>query len=132
MAEETAKKFIEALHKLEADRDLETITGLFDEAAEVGNVVTNDKNLDPREFWQSYRDNFDRIESKFRNEIITDSTAALEWTSTGTSSDGKEFQYDGVSILEIDGDKITRFHAYFDANQLGRQIVDEKSKEANG
>jgi hypothetical protein len=111
---------------------LETITGLFDEAAEVGNVVTNDKNLDPREFWQSYRDNFDRIESKFRNEIITDSTAALEWTSTGTSSDGKEFQYDGVSILEIDGDKITRFHAYFDANQLGRQIVDEKSKEANG
>lgn len=132
MAQQTAKKFIEALHKLEADRDLDTIAGLFDETAEVGNVVTNDKTLNPREFWQHYRDNFDRIESKFRNEIITDSTAALEWTSTGTSSDGKEFQYDGVSILEIGGDKITRFHAYFDANQLGRQIVDEKSREANG
>ena len=45
---------------------------------------------------------------------------------------GNEFKYDGVSILEINDEKISRFQAYFDPNNLGRQIVDEKSKEANG
>lgn len=132
MSAETAKKFIDALHKLEAERDLETIAGLFDESAEVGNVVTAEKNLGVREFWQSYRDNFKEIASAFRNEIITDETDALEWTSKGTSSDGNDFEYDGVSILEIKASKITRFHAYFDPNNLGHQIVDEKSREANG
>ena len=132
MAAETAKKFIDALHKLESERDLDTIAGLFDESAAVSNVLTEDRPMNAREFWQHYRDNFSEIKSTFRNEIITDSRAALEWTSEGTSSDGNEFKYDGVSILEIDGNKITRFQAYFDPNNLGRQIVDEKSKEANG
>ena len=132
MAAETAKKFIDALHKLEADRDLETIAGLFQESAKVSNVLTDDRPMNAREFWQHYRDNFGEIKSTFRNEIITDDRAALEWTSEGTSSDGNEFKYDGVSILEMDGEKITRFQAYFDPNNLGRQIVDEKSKEANG
>ena len=132
MAAETARKFIDALHKLEADRDLETIAGLFDESAEVSNVLTEDRPMDARQFWQHYRDNFEEIKSTFRNEIITENRAALEWTSEGSSADGNEFKYDGVSILEIDGEKITRFQAYFDPNNLGRQIVDEKSKEANG
>jgi ketosteroid isomerase-like protein len=132
MAAETARKFIDALHKLEADRDLETIAGLFDESAEVSNVLTEDRPMDARQFWQHYRDNFGEIKSTFRNEIITENRAALEWTSEGSSADGNEFKYDGVSILEIDGEKITRFQAYFDPNNLGRQIVDEKSKEANG
>ncbi len=132
MAAETAKNFIDALHKLEADRDLETIAALFEESAEVSNVLTENRPLNARDFWQSYRANFDTIKSTFRNEIIADDRAALEWTSEGTSNEGNEFKYDGVSILEISGDKITRFCAYFDPNNLGKQIVDEKSAEANG
>jgi len=31
-------------------------------------------------------------------------------------------KYDGVSILETDGERITRFRAYFDAGALGRQL----------
>lgn len=132
MAEETAKKFVDALHKLEAERDLETIVSLFADGCDIGNVVTenNDKSISPREFWQNYRDNFGEVESTFRNEIFTENSAALEWNTKGTSTEGKEFQYDGVSILEIDADKITRFHAYFDPNRLGHQIVSEKSKGA--
>ncbi len=123
MAENTAKIFIDALKKLESDHDLETICGLFSENAKVGNVVTDDKNLGAREFWKNYRDNFDTVDSTFHNEIITEATAALEWTTTGTSNGGSEFEYDGVSILEIKGDEITRFHAYFNPNKLGKQIV---------
>ena len=122
MAENTAKKFIEALHKLEADRDLETIVGLFSEDAEVGNVVTEDKDISASDFWKKYRDNFDTVESTFRNEIVTGDATALEWTTKGTTKGGGEFEYDGVSILEVDADKITRFHAYFDPNKLGKQL----------
>jgi len=131
MAENTAKNFIEALKKLESDRDLETICGLFSENAKIGNVVTGEAKLGVKEFWQNYRDNFDTVDSNFKNEIITDGSAALEWTTTGTNSEGGEFEYDGVSILEIDGDKIARFHAYFDPNKLGKQIAAEEKTEAN-
>ncbi|MCA1625784.1 MAG: nuclear transport factor 2 family protein [Acidobacteria bacterium] len=133
MANETAKKFIDALHKLEAERDLETIVGLFGEDCEINNVVTVDNDnqkTDARKFWQAYRDNFGEVKSTFRNEIITENRAALEWTTTGTSSEGNQFEYEGVSILEIDGERITRFFAYFDPNKLGRQIVEEKGQTA--
>ena len=130
MAEKTAKQFIDALHKLESDRDLETIVGLFSEDCEIGNVVTEDKDIGVKEFWTSYRESFGEVESTFRNEIITDDVTALEWTTSGTSGEGHEFEYDGVSILEIEADKITRFHAYFDPNKLGKQIVAEDTREA--
>jgi len=130
MAEKTAKQFIDALHKLESDRDLETIVGLFSEGCEIGNVVTEDKDIGVKEFWTSYRESFGEVESTFRNEIITDDVTALEWTTSGTSGEGHEFKYDGVSILEIEADKITRFHAYFDPNKLGKQIVAEDTREA--
>lgn len=132
MGQDTAKKFVDALHKLEANRDLDTIASLFADEADVANVITedNDKRQTAREFWSNYRDNFGEVESTFRSEIITETRAALEWNTTGTSHEGKEFEYDGVSILEIDGDKITRFRAYFDPNKLGRQIVEEKSEGA--
>lgn len=132
MAEETAKKFVEALWKLELERDLETIVSLFADDCEIGNVVTEnkDKKISPRQFWQMYRDNFGEVKSEFHNEIFTENASALEWTTAGTSTEGKEFQYDGTSILEIDGDKITRFHAYFDPNKLGKQIVSEEAKGA--
>ncbi len=45
MTEKTAKDFIGALNKLEANRDLKTICGLFSENCEIGNVVTEDKNI---------------------------------------------------------------------------------------
>ncbi len=132
MAQDTAKKFVEALGKLEAERDLETIVALFGEDCDIANVITedNDKQTDVRAFWQSYRDNFAEVKSTFRNQIVTENRAALEWKTVGASSEGHEFQYDGVSILEIEGDKITRFRAFFDPNKLGRQIVEEKEKSA--
>ena len=132
MSENTAKQFIDALHKLESDRDLDTITNLFTEDCEIGNVVTEDKSIGVKEFWTNYRESFGEVESAFRNEIITGNVTALEWTTSGTNGDGQEFNYDGVSILEMEGDKITRFHAYFDPNKLGKQIaVEDKSAASN-
>ncbi len=132
MAENRAKNFIDALTKLEAERDLETICALFSEDSDIANVITedSDRTIDAREFWQKYRDNFGEVKSTFRNQIVAGNTAALEWKTAGTSSEGKKFEYDGVSVLEFEGDRITRFRAYFDPNKLGRQIVEEKGRGA--
>ncbi|HEX8557536.1 MAG TPA: nuclear transport factor 2 family protein [Pyrinomonadaceae bacterium] len=127
MSEQVAKKFIEALGRLEAARDVETISGLFSDDSEIGNVVSPEKfaGLDgAREFWGAkYRDTFGEARSTFRNVFATEGRAALEWTTEGTAGDGSPVRYDGVSILEIEGGKITRFCAYFDAGGLGRQLV---------
>lgn len=127
MSEQLAKKFVDALGKLEAERDLETIVALFAETCEVGNVVSPEKfsgRDGAREFWGAkYRDTFGEVSSTFRNFFATADRVALEWTTAGTSQDGSPVKYEGISILEINGEEITRFCAYFDAGSLGRQIL---------
>jgi ketosteroid isomerase-like protein len=127
MSEQVARKFVEALGRLEAARELDGIVALFAEGCEVGNVVSPEKfngREGAREFWGAkYRDTFGEVRSTFRNVFATENRAALEWTTEGTSSDGSPVKYDGVSLLEIDGELITRFCAYFDAGSLGRQIL---------
>ncbi len=134
MAHKIAEQFIEALKNLETNADVEQIALLFAEDAEVGNVVTigNSHKLNAREFWKNYHATLGEVSSEFRNKIISEDVVALEWTTSGTNVDGGEINYEGVSILETDGEKITRFFAYFNPNKLGRQITEEtaKGKEA--
>ena len=134
MSEQLAKRFIEALKKLEAERELDQIVSLFAENCEVGNVVSPEKfhGLDgAREFWGAkYRDTFGEVRSTFGSVFATQTHAALEWSTEGTSANGAGVAYDGVSVLEIDGEKITRFRAYFDASNLGRQIM-QKARGQN-
>ena len=136
MSEQTAKRFIEALGRLEAERELETIVGLFAPDAEVGNVVAPEKfhGLEgAREFWGAkYRDTFGEVRSTFRNVFATENRAALEWTTEGTANDGTPVKYDGVSILETDGEQIKRFRAYFDAGALGRQLTGKAQQGQGG
>ncbi len=118
-----AERFTDALHGLEDHRDLEPIVALFGENCRVGNVIVPEKFhglSGAREFWTKYRDTFDTVHSTFRNQIVMPSRIALEWTTEATSSDGGAVHYDGVSILEIEGEKIERFEAYFDPAALER------------
>ena len=126
MSKDVAEGFVEALHKLEENEDVEALVEIHTEDCEVGNVSVSEtfkghKGL--REFWRSYRSTFAEMRSEFRNVIDTEDRAALEWTTTGTSN-GDPVSYDGVSILEIEGDKVRRFMAYFDTRALTSQVVD--------
>lgn len=125
MIEETAEKFVAALHKLEESRNAEEIVALYADDAEIANVVAPMKfsgQDGAREFWTKYRETFGEMRSEFRNKIHGEKSAALEWTTRGNSNNNNEICYSGVTILEIENDKITRSCAYFNADDLGRQI----------
>ena len=125
MSEQIANQFIEALRTLEDTRDAEPLAALYTETAAVGNVIAPDHFHGPdgaRTFWTEYRGTFDKVHSEFRSVIASDGRAALEWTTTGTSFAGAALSYSGVTILDIDGDKVTRSAAYFDPSALGRQL----------
>src|SRR3712207_4097251 len=126
MSRETANGFIEALRRLERDRDVEALVEIHTEDCEVGNVSVDETfrgHEGLREFWTQYRKTFGEMKSTFRNVFATEEGAALEWTTEGTSN-GDSVSYAGVSILEIEGGKVRRFMAYFDTRDLTPQIVD--------
>ena len=77
-----------------------------------------------REFWTEYRKTFGEMKSEFRNVFADqEGRAALEWMTEGTSN-SDTVSYAGVSILEIEGGKGSRFTAYFDTRALSPQVVD--------
>ncbi len=126
MTKEVADSFVEALRRLEQDREVEALVGIHTDDCEVGNVSVPQtfKGHDGlREFWGEYRKTFGEMKSNFRNIFATEDRAALEWTTEGTS-DGDTVSYDGVSILEIEDGKVRRFMAYFDTRDLTSQVID--------
>jgi ketosteroid isomerase-like protein len=63
------------------------------------------------------------MKSKFRNVFADDAgNAALEWNTSGDAN-GKDVSYDGVSLLEIEDGKVSRFRAYFDPRAVSEQVV---------
>ena len=125
MSEQMTDNFIEALRIVEEKRDVEPLAALYSETAKVGNVIASDQftgQQGARNFWTEYRGTFETAKSSFRNVIIGDERAALEWSTAGISFEGKTFQYSGVTLLEFEGDQISRSIAYFDPAALGRQI----------
>jgi limonene-1,2-epoxide hydrolase len=126
VSEEVANDFVEALHKLEEDRDVEALVEIHAEDCEVGNVSVSQTfrgHEGLREFWTAYRKTFGEMRSTFRNVFATEEGAALEWRTEGTSN-GDTVSYAGVSILEVEGGKVRRFMAYFDPRALTPQVVD--------
>lgn len=134
MSQQQAEKFINALRKLEETGESEEIGNLYADSSEITNVVSPHKFQGikgARDFWTKYRETFGEMRSEFRNQIVTDKSAALEWTTRGTSKDNNEITYSGVTILEFEGDKISRSCAYFNAQDLGRQIEQDAPAKQN-
>ena len=129
MSKEFTENFVNALRELETAGDVEVMMPLFAEECEIGNTALKDTlkgTNGVREFWTNYRGTFAELGSEFRNRIVSDGTSALEWETSGRSADGEEVRYKGVSVFEHDGEKITRFFAYFDPADLGKQITGDK------
>lgn len=60
-----------------------------------------------------------------RAVIATETHSAREYVITGTwAANGKAISLPGVSILEFDGDSITRNTDYYDLSSLMKQVAD--------
>jgi ketosteroid isomerase-like protein len=121
MAAPNAQQFIDALHRLEEEHDLDGMIALFAEESETSNPTDTAPHRGPdgaRQFWDAYRRSFADIHSEFRNVVVSDDVAFLEWTSRGNAADGAPVEYDGVSVVEYQDGKVRRFRAYFDPSAL--------------
>ena len=79
VSKEVADDFVEALRKLEEDRDVEALVKIHTEDCEVGNVSVSETfrgHDDLREFWIEYRRTFGEIKSTFRNVFATEEGGA--------------------------------------------------------
>jgi ketosteroid isomerase-like protein len=126
MATERAQRFVDALAKLEKSGDVESLVSLFSEDAQVSNAASRRvfSGIDgARQFWTEYKATLARVRSTFRNMIEAADRVALEWETQGTAHNGAAVNYEGVSIIEWDGDHIRRFYAYFDPGLLGREFT---------
>lgn len=111
------ERFQSALDELHRDRNVKPLVELFSDDAtlsKVGMPHEQHGKDGATTFWEQYRDVFDEIEATFQNITADDGIAYLEWTSQGTLPDGKEFSYDGVSVLEWQGESINAFRTYYD------------------
>jgi ketosteroid isomerase-like protein len=125
MAMERAQRFVEALTRLEETGEVDALLALFSDDAEVSNVVSHRTfhgQDGARQFWTEYKGMLRQVKSTFRNMIESADRVALEWESSGTAHNGAAVDYEGVSIIEWDGDHISRFYAYFDPRLLGQEL----------
>lgn len=136
-------EFMKCLQQAEETRDVKRLCELFIEEAELVNLTrqhTHGRSPALRQsstqtaartaggsktsfggpvsataFWRQYLNAFDHIESHFTNVIDDGRTAVLEWSSTGRLPMGLPIDYNGVSILEHDGQHIQKFRTYYDS-----------------
>ena len=115
--DDLTKKFVDALGELHRADDVEPLVALFGDDAtlnKAGMPHGQSGKDGARTFWEQYRRVFGEIESTFHNVVTGDGIAFLEWTSNGTLTNGSEFSYDGVSVLESSGDLIEAFRTFYD------------------
>jgi ketosteroid isomerase-like protein len=114
--DERARTFATALQTFERDGDASALARLF-----APDAVT--ERLDGRagrrgeveQFWQEYRSQFDRIDTTFSAVVEGGDRFALEWVSDATLTGGRPVTYSGVTVIDLDGDAITRLRTYYDS-----------------
>ena len=45
------------------------------------------------------------------------------WTSDATLTDGRPLQYRGVTVIDLDGDKVSKLRTYYDSAQFAATTV---------
>lgn len=111
------EEFMAALQTAEQSGDTGPLVGLHAPDVTVRNLT--DKTWEGQdgagEFWQTYLGNFDDIRSEFSNHREADGLGVMEWTATGHLKGGREIQYRGTSLIDIEGGKVKAFRTYYDS-----------------
>jgi ketosteroid isomerase-like protein len=118
MPSAVVERFMSGLKRAEESHDPGPVAALFGDDAELTNLAREEPRRGAdgaRQFWADYLHGFARVRSEFFKVFEGDGTAALEWTAEGELPTGKPIRYRGISVLELDGDRVRRFRTYYDS-----------------
>ncbi|WP_139206245.1 nuclear transport factor 2 family protein [Blastococcus sp. DSM 46786] len=112
------ERFTAALHTLDSDRDVGPMLEITGDDAQLVKLDEHHETSGKdgaKVFWEDYRDVFGDLETTFTHSVVGETSAALEWTSTGTLRSGKPFTYRGVTVIEGDEDRLSGVRTYYDS-----------------
>jgi ketosteroid isomerase-like protein len=119
ISDDRARTFATGLQTFEKDGDAAAFAALFaDDAVTQRFDARGERRGEVEQFWQEYRAQFQSISTTFYDVVEGGDRVALEWTSDATLTDGRPLQYRGVTVLDLDGDKIARLSTYYDSAQF--------------
>jgi ketosteroid isomerase-like protein len=125
ISDDRARTFATALQTFEKDGDASSFAKLFAADAVTQRFdARGERRGEVEQFWQEYRGQFDKISTTFYAVVEGGDRFALEWTSEGTLTDGRPLQYRGVTVIDLDGDKITTLRTYYDSAQFAAMPAD--------
>jgi len=76
-----------------------------------------------REFLQSICKNFKSVSLYEDAVFVAGNGAAVKWTGRGTSTSGKEVNFEGIDVFEVNEDgKIQTIHAYWNPAEMIAQL----------
>ena len=119
ISDDRTRTFATALQTFEKDADAAAFAALFAADAVTQRFdARNERHGEVEQFWQEYRAQFESISTTFSDVVEGGDRAALEWTSEGSLVDGRPLTYRGVTVVDFDGDTITRLSTYYDSAQF--------------
>jgi steroid Delta-isomerase len=76
-----------------------------------------------REFLQSICKNFKSVSLTEDSVFVAGNGAAVKWTGHGTSMSGREVNFEGIDVFEVNEDgKIQVIHAYWNPAEMIAQL----------
>ena len=76
-----------------------------------------------REFFQSICNNFKSVALNEESIFVAGDGAAVKWTGQGTSNNGREVNFEGIDVFEVNQDgKIRTIHAYWNPAEMIAQL----------
>jgi len=118
MSDQLGDQFAAKLQELERTRDPQALITIFSDDVELKRAPQNReyRGLDgAREFWAEYLRMFKQVETTFDAVTESDGRAALEWHSTCTLENGAQVSYQGCTVIERAGDRVSRLRTYYDS-----------------
>ena len=119
ISDDRARSFASGLQTFEKDGDAAAFAALFaDDAVTQRFDARGERRGEVEQFWQEYRDQFDSISTTFYDVVEGSDRVALEWSSDATLTDGRPITYRGVTVIDLDGDKVSKLRTYYDSAQF--------------
>lgn len=110
-------EFAKALQTAEQSGDVSWLLALHADDVTLRNLTqqTWEGAEGARAFWEAYLGSFEEVRSEFTRVQEEGGLGVLEWTASGRLPGGREISYRGVSLLDVQGGKVSAFRTYYDS-----------------